>query len=224
MKRRSDVCIHSLCCCPTVHYVSLGFTVAENRKTGGCVGLKYSTKSETFTGILTLCVRSSSSCWSVRTGTAKICMDHLNAISYHVVEEHLLGHHFSCHTPHGTALWGHQLIHIQRMHMQDRNFDDIGYNFLIGGDCTVYEGRGWGVVGTHTKGNNHNSLAIAFMGNFNNESPSPAAKSSVKQLLQCGVSQGHFHPVFILLGHRDLRDTECPGERLYAALKHLKFP
>ncbi|XP_024299380.2 peptidoglycan recognition protein [Oncorhynchus tshawytscha] len=130
----------------------------------------------------------------------------------------------SCHTPHGTALWGHQLIHIQRMHMQDRNFDDIGYNFLIGGDCTVYEGRGWGVVGTHTKGNNHNSLAIAFMGNFNNESPSPAAKSSVKQLLQCGVSQGHFHPVFILLGHRDLRDTECPGERLYAALKHLKFP
>uniref|UniRef100_A0AAZ3P8I3 Peptidoglycan recognition protein 1 n=1 Tax=Oncorhynchus tshawytscha TaxID=74940 RepID=A0AAZ3P8I3_ONCTS len=114
--------------------------------------------------------------------------------------------------------------HTALMHMQDRNFDDIGYNFLIGGDCTVYEGRGWGVVGTHTKGNNHNSLAIAFMGNFNNESPSPAAKSSVKQLLQCGVSQGHFHPVFILLGHRDLRDTECPGERLYAALKHLKFP
>ncbi|XP_035648257.2 peptidoglycan recognition protein-like [Oncorhynchus keta] len=103
------------------------------------------------------------------------------------------------------------------MHMQDRNFDDIGYNFLIGGDCTVYEGRGWGVMGTHTKGNNHNSFAIAFMGNFNNESPSPAAKSSVKHLLQCGVSQGHFHPVFILLGHRDLRDTECPGERLYAA-------
>lgn len=93
MKRRSDVCIHSLCYCPTVHHVSLGFTVAENRKTGGCVGLKYSAKSETVTGILTLCVKSSSSCWSVRTGTAKICMDHLNAISYHVVEEHLLGHY-----------------------------------------------------------------------------------------------------------------------------------
>uniref|UniRef100_A0A4W5JJP4 Peptidoglycan recognition protein 5 n=1 Tax=Hucho hucho TaxID=62062 RepID=A0A4W5JJP4_9TELE len=118
----------------------------------------------------------------------------------------------------------HTLIHIQRMHMQDRNFDDIGYNFLIGEDCTVYEGRGWGVVGAHTKGNNHNSLGIAFMGNFNNESPSPAALSSVKQLLQCGVSQGHLHPVFIVLGHRDLRDTACPGERLYAALKHLKLP
>uniref|UniRef100_A0A8K9XQK7 Peptidoglycan recognition protein family domain-containing protein n=1 Tax=Oncorhynchus mykiss TaxID=8022 RepID=A0A8K9XQK7_ONCMY len=92
--------------------------------------------------------------------------------------------------------------------------------------CTVYEGRGWGVMGTHTKGNNHNSLAIAFMGNFNSIGTNGLcfSVSSVKQLLQCGVSQGHFHPVFILLGHRDLRDTECPGERLYAALKHLKSP
>uniref|UniRef100_A0A4W5KLN8 Peptidoglycan recognition protein 5 n=1 Tax=Hucho hucho TaxID=62062 RepID=A0A4W5KLN8_9TELE len=117
-----------------------------------------------------------------------------------------------------------QLIHIQTIHMQDRNFDDIGYNFLIGGDCTVYEGRGWGVMGAHTKDNNRDSLGIAFMGNFNHESPSPAALSSVKQLLQCGVSQGHLHPGFTLLGHRDLGDTECPGERLYAALKHLKSP
>ena len=40
--------------------------------------------------------------------------------------------------------------------------------FLLG-EIAVYEGRGWGVMGTHTKGNNHNSLAIAFMGNFNSK-------------------------------------------------------
>lgn len=33
----------------------------------------------------------------------------------------------------------------------------------------MYEGRGWGVVGAHTKGNNHDSLGIAFMGNFNSK-------------------------------------------------------
>ncbi|KAM4627099.1 peptidoglycan recognition protein 5 isoform 1-T1 [Polymixia lowei] len=60
-----------------------------------------------------------------------------------------------------------QLIHIQKMHMKERDFDDIGYNFLVGGDGTVFEGRGWGVIGAHTKGNNHDSLGIAFMGNFN---------------------------------------------------------
>ena len=31
---------------------------------------------------------------------------------------------------------------------------DIGYNFVIGGDGHVYEGRGWKVVGAHTSGYN----------------------------------------------------------------------
>lgn len=29
---------------------------------------------------------------------------------------------------------------IQNLHMKENNFDDIGYNFLIGGDGNVYEG------------------------------------------------------------------------------------
>lgn len=33
----------------------------------------------------------------------------------------------------------------------------------------MFEGRGWGVVGAHARGNNHDSLGIAFMGNFNSE-------------------------------------------------------
>lgn len=45
----------------------------------------------------------------------------------------------------------------------------VCFSFLVGGDGTVYEGRGWGVVGAHTKGNNHDSLGIAFMGNFNSK-------------------------------------------------------
>lgn len=33
----------------------------------------------------------------------------------------------------------------------------------------MYEGRGWGVSGAHAKGNNHDSLGVAFMGNFNSK-------------------------------------------------------
>ena len=36
--------------------------------------------------------------------------------------------------------------------------DDIRYNFLIGQDGVIYEGRGWGVVGQHTKGENSMSV------------------------------------------------------------------
>nr|XP_046246451.1 peptidoglycan recognition protein 5 [Scatophagus argus] len=115
-----------------------------------------------------------------------------------------------------------QLVSIQRAHMTERGFDDIGYNFLVGGDGTVYEGRGWGVVGAHAKGNNHDSVGIAFMGNFNNDTPSAEAILSVKQLLQSGVSQDFLNPQFVLLGHRDLGSTECPGKKLYAALPQLR--
>ncbi|KAG7470641.1 hypothetical protein MATL_G00115990 [Megalops atlanticus] len=127
-------------------------------------------------------------------------------------------HHTALWPCHGPGECRLQLAHIQELHMRGRDFHDIGYNFLIGGDGTVYEGRGWGVVGAHAKGNNHDSLGIAFMGNFNNETPTPAALSSTQKLLQCGVALGHLHPRYALLGHRDLAKTECPGEQLYAVL------
>ncbi|XP_038548267.1 peptidoglycan recognition protein 5 [Micropterus salmoides] len=116
-----------------------------------------------------------------------------------------------------------RLVSIQRRHMTQNGFDDIGYNFIVGGDGTVYEGRGWGVVGAHTKGNNHDSLGIAFMGNFNNDTPSTESISSVKKLLRAGVTQGFLQREFVLFGHRDLGNTECPGEKLYAALPQLRI-
>lgn len=43
------------------------------------------------------------------------------------------------------------------------------FSFVVGGDGLVFEGRGWGVVGAHTKGHNHDTLGIAFMGNYTSE-------------------------------------------------------
>uniref|UniRef100_A0A674MQB6 Peptidoglycan recognition protein 5 n=1 Tax=Takifugu rubripes TaxID=31033 RepID=A0A674MQB6_TAKRU len=97
------------------------------------------------------------------------------------------------------------------------------FSFLVGFDGTVFEGRGWGVVGAHAKGFNNESLGIAFMGNFNNDTPSSEAVLSVRQLLHSGVSQGFLCPDFALMGHRDLSATECPGANLYAALPKLKL-
>ncbi|CAM4577541.1 unnamed protein product [Leuciscus chuanchicus] len=115
-----------------------------------------------------------------------------------------------------------QLAHIQRMHMQERSFDDIGYNFLISGDGVVYEGRGWGIVGAHAKEHNFYSVGIAFMGNFNDDLPSSASLSALLRLLHFGVLHGHVHPNFVLVGHRDMAKTECPGEHLYALLPKLR--
>lgn len=55
------------------------------------------------------------------------------------------------------------------------------------------------------------------------DTPSMEAVSAVKLLLQSGVSQGLLHPDFVLKGHRDLDQTECPGEKLYVTLSKLKW-
>lgn len=41
---------------------------------------------------------------------------------------------------------------MQTYHIESKSWDDIGYNFLVGGDGSVYEGRGWDKQGAHTKG------------------------------------------------------------------------
>ena len=37
-------------------------------------------------------------------------------------------------------------------------WSDIGYNFVVGEDGNVYEGRGWNSVGAHTYGYNNRSI------------------------------------------------------------------
>ncbi|KAF4072078.1 hypothetical protein AMELA_G00270240 [Ameiurus melas] len=131
---------------------------------------------------------------------------------------------------HHTALWScwsrtqsiAQLIHIQQAHIHERSFADIGYNFLVDQAGVVYEGRGWGIVGAHAKTHNHTSVGVAFMGNFNDEAPSLQALSSLCALIQHGVAKGYLQPDFVILGHRDVADTQCPGEKLYSSLHTLK--
>lgn len=64
-------------------------------------------------------------------------------------------------------------------------------------------------------------MCIFFSSFVLDESPNKAALMSVKQLLQSGVSQGFLCPGFTVLGHRDLGSTQCPGDKLYAALPQL---
>lgn len=38
---------------------------------------------------------------------------------------------------------------------------------------------------------------------------------AAKDLIAFGVAQGYIDPAYKLLGHRQVRDTECPGGRLF---------
>ncbi|XP_058977456.1 peptidoglycan-recognition protein LE-like [Musca domestica] len=108
---------------------------------------------------------------------------------------------------------------IQTFHIETRGWDDIGYNFLIGCDGNVYEGRGWGVEGAHTFSYNRYSIGISFVGTFMYKLPPPRALTACKNLLKRGVDEGHLTPNFKLMAHRQFMSTASPGGKLYEELK-----
>lgn len=104
---------------------------------------------------------------------------------------------------------------IQSFHMDSMNWDDIGYNFLVGGDGAVYEGRGWDKEGAHTRGFNKKSICIAFIGTFISVLPPPRQIHAARILIEEGLLQHKLTADYRLYGHRQLMASESPGEALY---------
>lgn len=103
--------------------------------------------------------------------------------------------------------------------MDKNGWSDIGYSFLIGGDGRVYEGRGWGVVGAHTRGYNSNGVAFSFLGDFSLNAPNAKMLDAANKLIQCGIAKGMISRSYSLHGHRDANCTACPGNALYDIVK-----
>lgn len=112
---------------------------------------------------------------------------------------------------------------IQAFHMDSHGWSDIAYSFLVDDDGTIYEGRGAGVAGGHTQGDNTTSHAICLMGNFEDRPPTDRAVESTVWLAQHGRDAGWWVPT--LGGHRDApgASTACPGRLLYAALPTIRL-
>lgn len=102
--------------------------------------------------------------------------------------------------------------------MDSREWTDISYSYVIDPDSLkIYEGRGAGIRGGHTKNRNSISHAICVMGNFNNDKVTGNLINVIGALVAYGHKQGWW-PSRLTGGHRDVVSTECPGDNLYAAI------
>ncbi|XP_052897715.1 peptidoglycan-recognition protein LC-like isoform X5 [Anopheles moucheti] len=111
---------------------------------------------------------------------------------------------------------------IQRYHINQTNYGDIGYNFLIGGDAFVYEGRGWLKVGAHTKNYNTISQGIAFIGNYETvDRPTEQQMEQLELLLHNGTEGGWLAQDYKLHGASQLKTTISPGKLLMEKLRLL---
>uniref|UniRef100_A0A182SJE2 Peptidoglycan-recognition protein n=1 Tax=Anopheles maculatus TaxID=74869 RepID=A0A182SJE2_9DIPT len=115
----------------------------------------------------------------------------------------------------------YQVKLIQEFHADpnSRNFSDIAYQFLVGGDGNAYEGRGWTKQGAHTKGFNVDSICIAFIGTFIVAPPPAAQLSAAQQLIELGLQENYLASNYSLYGHRQLAPFESPGKALFDIIK-----
>lgn len=154
--------------------------------------------------------------WGARPPKA---WDYLNVIPPTYVVIHHSAVPGECHT---NKQCSKSVKGIQNFHMDEQKFSDIGYNFLIGGDGRVYEGRGWEVRGAHCPKYNGNSIGICLIGNYEEKLPIERMLEVARELIRFGVANEHVVPDYRLIGHRQGRDTECPGDALYAEIQ--KWP
>ena len=109
---------------------------------------------------------------------------------------------------------------IQRLHMRQRGWADIGYHFLIDGLGQLYEGRLLNIRGAHTGGFNTGSVGVCLLGNFDVVEPAAVQLETLRRLA------GHLRDEYAmthLAGHRDFqpRETSCPGASLWPLLPQL---
>ncbi|KPJ05907.1 Peptidoglycan-recognition protein LB [Papilio xuthus] len=104
---------------------------------------------------------------------------------------------------------------IQNYHQGTQGWADIGYNFAVGGDGSIYEGRGWKAVGAHAAGYNSVSIGIVLIGDFVSQLPPAQQMELTKELIEVGVELGYISKEYSLIGHRQVRSTECPGDALF---------
>ncbi|WP_375002784.1 SpoIID/LytB domain-containing protein [Aeromicrobium sp. CTD01-1L150] len=114
---------------------------------------------------------------------------------------------------------------------QSLGWCDIGYNFLVDRWGRIYEGRVGGMTkmvrGAHagTNGANTYTVGVAMMGTFTNVQPPLATRAAVADLVAwrfslAGVPARGTHTldgksVQRIIGHRDVKATECPGRMGY---------
>jgi len=138
--------------------------------------------------------------------------------------------------------------HIQNLHMDDNGWCDVGYSYLVDWFGNVYEGTKGAaqrpITSAHTAGMNYEGVGIVMIGNYMEETPSAqtvAAAGRVagwvlgwygfdaEQDVNLRVAGGNNKwangtniTVPAITGHRDLVNTECPGDVGYTMLPYIR--
>lgn len=124
---------------------------------------------------------------------------------------------------HTAGKWDGGTARQERAHLQDlehyhvsvRDYQAIGYNYLIFPSGRTYEGRGFEKLGAHTL--SHNSdIGVCFVGNYDQQKLTLRARASFVALrAKLAMKGARCGPNY---GHSETFATSCPGKYVRKAL------
>ena len=111
---------------------------------------------------------------------------------------------------------------LHRSH-QNLGWAGVGYHFIAHKDGSIELGRPVECAGAHAEGFNYCSIGIHICGNFDLAEPTEAQINALPMLIAdiCDA-YGLIASADIVVGHRDLMATACPGNNLYRQLDTIR--
>lgn len=113
---------------------------------------------------------------------------------------------------------------IQDFHQSGRKWSDIAYHFVVDPLGNIIEARPLETLGAHTLNNNEGNVGIVLLGTYHppkNQQPTPAQLASLGVLGRFLVKRFGLEGSS-LKGHRDYKQTDCPGDLVYPKLPELR--
>ena len=124
-------------------------------------------------------------------------------------------------------------------HTQVNGWSDIGYNYLVAQDGSIYNGRDPGaleqddVLGAHFCGSNSTTMGICMLGNYETAQMNFANYMSLLDIITWKLDHEGLTPYSSnqhalgtfdsVIGHRDGCSTLCPGENVYNRLEEVQL-
>jgi hypothetical protein len=148
---------------------------------------------------------------------------------------HLIVHHSDGSNT--SSDWAATVRAIRDFHVNTNGWADIGYNFLVAPDGTLFEGRrsnNTDVTGAHFCGFNGNTMGVCMLGSYTSVNITNTAQNTLVRTLAWKCCDKGINPLEQSLhtssnlnlnrisGHRDGCATSCPGNTFYPNLPNIR--
>lgn len=113
------------------------------------------------------------------------------------------------------------LKNLQASHVNNNDWGDIGYHFIIDRDGRLWEGRSISKQGAHVSQNNEHNLGVMVLGNFDRQDPT---QKQIDALFQTARALKRHYRVRTadVKSHKEIRPTACPGAKLQRHMDALR--